>query len=60
MYLDGLSEDESVPFRLERRAVPAAGAGGPKVRKVAGGADVIDIGAMIADLEANPAARRRQ
>ncbi|HEY2085696.1 MAG TPA: hypothetical protein VGH54_06640 [Mycobacterium sp.] len=56
-YLDGLSEDPEVPFSIGRQA--AARGDGPQVRQAAGGADVIDISAMIADLEANPAARRQ-
>ena len=53
-YLDGLSEDPEVPFRLTRGGPDAAAAGdGPAVRQAAGGgAEVIDLRAMIADLEA--------
>lgn len=54
-YLDGLSNEEGVPFRIE--AAPAARL--PAVRKVAAGVAVIDLEAMRQELEANPAARRR-
>jgi hypothetical protein len=54
-----MSEDESVPFSIERpRSLPQEA--GAQVRKVAGAAEVIDISAMIRELEANPDARRRQ
>jgi hypothetical protein len=56
MYLDGLSNEEDIPFRVEQ--APAAGAG-PVTRQVAAGVAVIDLDAMRAELEANPAARRR-
>lgn len=57
-----MSEDESVPFRVNRDvAAWEAGArqDGPVVRKAVG-AEVIDISAMIRELDANPDARRRQ
>ena len=54
-YLDGLSAEEDIPFRIEQ--APAAGV--PAVRKVAAGTAVIDLEAMRQELEANPAARRR-
>jgi hypothetical protein len=56
MYLDGLSAEEEIPFRIEQ--APAAG-DMPATRKVAAGVAVIDLDAMRAELEANPAARRR-
>jgi hypothetical protein len=49
-----MSEDEDVPFRIEQ-APPDV----PVTRKVAAGVAVIDLDAMRAELEANPAARRR-
>jgi hypothetical protein len=64
-YLSGLAEDPSVPFSREeapaweRGAEAAPGMAGPQVRKAATGAQVIDIRGMIAELEANPAARKR-
>ena len=54
-----MSEDESVPFSISR-GMPLPLEARPQVRKAAGGADVIDIGAMIRELEGNPDARRRQ
>lgn len=66
-YLDGLSAEEDIPFSIaadtSRPQEPEAATGtdGPTVRRgVNTGASVIDLGAMIADLEANPAARRQQ
>ncbi|HMG62784.1 MAG TPA: hypothetical protein VK599_07540 [Streptosporangiaceae bacterium] len=56
MYLEGLSEEEGIPFRIEQAP---AGGDGPAVRKVAAGVSVIDLDAMRQELEANPAARRR-
>ena len=65
MYLDGLSAEEDIPFRIERdgdsereQERQAAG-GGPVTRRVDAGVAVIDLEAMRAELEANPAARRR-
>jgi hypothetical protein len=64
-YLDGLSAEEDIPFRIEpdpfqvpeRQA--AAGGDGPVTRRVDAGPAVIDLAAMKRELEANPAARRR-
>lgn len=55
MYLEGLSNEEDIPFRIE--AAPAAGVAA--TRRVAAGVAVIDLEAMRQELEANPAARRR-
>lgn len=57
-YLDGLSAEEDIPFRMERGHGPAAGTGAG-VRQVDAAVAVIDLDAMRAELEANPAARRR-
>lgn len=57
MYLDGLSEEEDIPFSI-RRTEPEAGEG-PVVREAAAGAAVIDIAAMQRELEATPGARQR-
>jgi hypothetical protein len=54
-YLDGLSAEEGIPFRIEQGPAP----GVPVTRKVAAGVPVIDLDAMRQELEANPAARRR-
>lgn len=60
-YLEGLSEEEGIPFRLRYDVSarfrpgedPAPGMAGPVIRKdVDGGADVINLTAMIAELEA--------
>lgn len=62
-YLDGLSAEEDIPFRLERGGSgreQEAGGDGPTVRKVAAGVAVIDLEAMRRELEANPAARQRR
>jgi hypothetical protein len=66
-YLDGLDAEEDIPFQRRQdageawqpdRAAP--GMAGPAVRQgVDGGADVIDLRAMISGLEADPQARRR-
>jgi hypothetical protein len=67
-YLDGLDAEEEIPFQRRQdageawqpgeRAAP--GVAGPAVREgVDGGADVIDLRAMISGLEADPQARRR-
>jgi hypothetical protein len=62
MYLDGLDADPDIPFRLQEEA-GSAFAGqqdGPTIRQnVDAGTNVIDLGAMIAELEANPQARKR-
>lgn len=63
-YLDGLSAEEDIPFRVEADPVQvperqAAAGGGPVIRKVDAGPAVIDLAAMKRELEANPAARRR-
>jgi hypothetical protein len=51
--LEGLAEDESVPFRYEATATQPFGAQGPRVRtNVQTGADVIDLTAMLDGLEA--------
>jgi len=52
-YLDGLSEDESVPFSFQATGTTMPeGPYGPTVRTgVKTGADVIDLTAMIAGLE---------
>lgn len=55
-YLEGLDQDESVPFRMEEGqqgpgflGMP----GGPKIREnVDAGVEVIDLSAMRAELEA--------
>lgn len=57
-YLDGLSEEEDIPFRMERGAGPGPG-GRPRTREVPAAVAVIDLDAMRQELEANPAARRR-
>lgn len=65
MYLEGLSEEEDIPFRIQQgpgqggREDAAGAPEGPAVRKVAAGVAVIDLDAMRQELEANPAARRR-
>jgi hypothetical protein len=56
MYLEGLSEEPDIPFQVQQ--APAAEAV-PVTRRVAAGTAVIDLDAMRAELEANPAARRR-
>jgi hypothetical protein len=49
-----------VPFsREEQRREAATGTDGPVTRKAMAGAQVLDITAMIAELESNPDARRR-
>lgn len=48
---------EETPAR--ERGAAATGTDGPVVRKAETGAQVLDITAMIAELEANPDARRR-
>jgi len=54
-YLDGLAEDESVPFSFrEENTELTPGMAGPKVREnVDMGADVLDLTAMRAELEAD-------
>lgn len=68
-YLEGMSDDPELPFQLERDAAAefagkdeaAPGMAGPTVRTgVDTGAKVIDLRAMIAEMEANPEARRRR
>jgi hypothetical protein len=54
-YLEGLSEEPDIPFQVQQ--APAADL--PVTRRVAAGTSVIDLDAMRAELEANPAARRR-
>jgi hypothetical protein len=61
-YMFGMAEDPQVPFSIAEGAgrIPAAAGGdGPQVREADTGAQVFDLTAMIADLEANPDARRR-
>jgi hypothetical protein len=62
-YMFGMSEDPNVPFTFTEDAgrIPAAmSEDGPRVREnVDGGSNVFDIRGMIADLEADPNARRR-
>lgn len=53
-YLDGLEADGTLSFKDGggEEGFPAAGAGGPQVRKeVDAGTDVIDLGAMRQALE---------
>lgn len=61
MYLDGLSDEEEIPFRIEqgpqRRGGESAAPEGMVTRQVDA---VIDLDAMRAELEANPAARVRR
>lgn len=60
-YLDGLTEDPEVPFRLEQDISRPAGRGqGPVTRTADTGAEVFDLRAMINELERNPEARKRQ
>lgn len=58
-YLDGLAEDESVPFSWkEETGEITPGMAGPQVREnVDMGADVLDLTAMRAELEAERAKR---
>ena len=63
-YLDGLSEDKEIPFTVSR-SVPVEmatpGVDGPQTRTgVDAGTNVFDLRGMIADLEANPDARKRR
>lgn len=53
-YLEGLDQDESVPFSMQETELPAAGApGGFSVREnVDAGVDVIDLTALRRELEA--------
>jgi len=58
----GMSEDPNVPFTFteDTGGPPAMGGDGPQVREnVDTGSNVFDIRGMIADLEADPNARRR-
>jgi hypothetical protein len=58
-YLAGLDEDETVPFSFRAADTQVPGGGmGPQVRQgVNAGVSQIDLGAMVADLEA---ARQRR
>ena len=67
-YLNGLAEDPNVPFNFSEEGPPASwqqdsgtgpGMPAPQIRRVDTGAKVFDIKGMIAELEANPAARKR-
>lgn len=58
-YLAGLAEDPNVPFSFGEDSPARMGGDGPQVRKVDTGAKVFDITGMIAELEANPDARKR-
>ena len=61
-YMFGMSEDPNVPFTVAEDSgrIPAApGGDGPQVREADTGAQVFDLTAMIAGLEADPNARRR-
>ena len=61
MYIAGLLADPDVPFSTGEDEPEQDSAPGPRHRTVAAaGGGVIDISAMIADLEANQAARRRR
>jgi len=53
-YLEGLDQDESVPFHMEQSEVPMAGQpGGFRIREnVDAGVEVIDLTALRAELEA--------
>jgi hypothetical protein len=53
-YLEGLDQDESVPFAMQQSEMPMAGLpGGFRVREnVDAGVEVIDLSAMRAELEA--------
>jgi hypothetical protein len=53
-YLEGLDEDESVPFRMQESEAPMPGTpGGFRVREnVDAGVEVIDLNAMRESLEA--------
>lgn len=58
-YLEGLSNEEDIPFRIEQAPLGATGTEGPATRTVDAVVAVIDLDAMRMELEANPAARRR-
>lgn len=61
-YLDGLDQDEDIPFSRNSDASGAFGEGemGPTVRTgVDAGTAVIDLAAMRAELEADPRSRRQ-
>jgi hypothetical protein len=64
-YLTGLAQDPEVPFSREespargQRREAATGTEGPVTRKAEAGAQVLDITAMIAELESAPNARKR-
>jgi hypothetical protein len=53
-YLKGLHDDPDVQFWIQEAPEDV-----PVTRRVAAGVPVIDLDAMRAELEANPAARRR-
>jgi hypothetical protein len=64
-YLNGLADDEDIPFSVNRAAADPGeatpGMQGPTVREgVDTGADVLDLTAFIREMEANPDARRRR
>jgi hypothetical protein len=66
-YMFGMGEDPKVPFQIaedvpaswEQGGQIAPGVDSPVIRKADTGANVFDITAMIAGLEADPNARRR-
>lgn len=65
VYLDGLSEDDEVPFRVNLSETAAMAeirddSGGMTRKEVDVDVPVIDITSMIAELEANPEARKRR
>lgn len=53
-YLEGLSDDETVPFAIEDNASAGAFPQGmqPNIRRADAGTDVIDLAAMREELEA--------
>ena len=61
-YLDGLSEDESVPFSWKEEVQDGEvtpGVSGPQIREnVDAGTKVIDLNVMRAELEADRARRQ--
>lgn len=60
MYLEGLAEDESVPFSWsEEPDDPTPGVSGPKTREnVDAGIDVLDLTKFRQELEAERASRQ--
>jgi hypothetical protein len=63
-YLSGMGEDPQVPFTRDTAVAweqqeIAPGVAGPRSRKADTGAKMLDLTAMISELEADPAARRR-